>query len=117
MVRIKDGSVHDLPGVAGAKPGDTVNFSVRRDRIDLMSDRAADRNCTEGTVTNVEYQGTFVKVALDTGSREEFVAYLDVDKYYSAPNEVGQKVRASWDARYNHVLLGQNNSTGTPHED
>lgn len=117
VVRIKDGSVHDLPGVAGAKPGDTVNFSVRRDRIDLMSDRAADRNCTEGTVTNVEYQGTFVKVALDTGSREEFVAYLDVDKYYSAPNEVGQKVRASWDARYNHVLLGQNNSTGTPHED
>ena len=103
--------------MAGAKPGDTVNFSVRRDRVSLSSDAAAVRNCIEGTVANVEYQGTFVKVALDTGSREEFVAYLDVDTYYTAPNEVGQKVRASWEPRFNHVLLGKNNSTGTPHED
>ncbi|MDX5349664.1 MAG: ABC transporter ATP-binding protein, partial [Paracoccaceae bacterium] len=117
VVRSKDGTAHDLPGVAGAKPGDTINFSVRRDRIDLSSDAGAGRNCAEGTVANIEYQGTFVKVALATGVREEFVGYMDVDKYYAAPNEVGQKVRASWDARFNHVLPGQNNSTGTPHED
>ncbi|WP_374641226.1 ABC transporter ATP-binding protein [Tabrizicola sp.] len=117
VVRSKDGTLHDLPAIAGVKAGDTVNFSVRRDRIHLASDLGGGRNCTEGTVANIEYQGTFVKVALDTGSREEFVAYLDVDRYYAAPNEVGQRVRASWEARFNHVLPGQNNSTGTPHED
>jgi putative spermidine/putrescine transport system ATP-binding protein len=117
VVRSQDGTTHDLPGVEKVKPGDTVNFSVRRDRVDLSPDAGVMRNSIEGTVVNIEYQGTFVKVALDTGSREEFVAYLDVDKYFAAHRQVGMKVRAAWDAKFNHILLGQNNSTGTPHED
>jgi putative spermidine/putrescine transport system ATP-binding protein len=117
LVRTRDGTLHELPVLAEAKVGDTVNFSVRRDLIHLSTDKGAGRNCTEGTVTNIEYQGTFVKVALDTGTREEFVAYLDVDEYYAAPKEVGQKVLATWAAKCNHILRGRNNSTGTPYED
>jgi len=117
VVRSRDGNLHELPVQPSAQPGDTVNFSVRRDRIHLSDSKGVGHNCTEGTVVNIEYQGTFVKVALDTGTREEFVAYLDVDEYYAAPRDVGQKVFATWAAKFNHVLVGRNNSTGTPYED
>ncbi len=117
VVRARDGNLYDLPQVAGAKQGDTVNFSVRRDHIRLSDDTGNGRNGTVGKVVNVEYQGTFVKVALDTGSREEFIAYLDDDEFYSAPKRVGDTAHASWSPKFNHVLVGTNDSTGTPHED
>ncbi len=117
VVRAKDGTLHDLPAVAGAKAGEVVNFSVRRDRIRLADSKGEGRNAAEGTVTNIEFQGTFVKVALDTGSREEFIAYIDDEAYYAAPREVGQKVFATWSPGQNHVLVGKNNSTGNPFED
>ena len=102
---------------AAVKVGEELSFAVRRDKIALSLGETAGPNGIAGKVSNVEYQGTFVKVEMMTAQNEEFVAYLDVDRYYAAPNEVGQRVRASWEARFNHVLPGQNNSTGTPHED
>ena len=117
IVESKDGHLYDLPPVEGAKPGDTANFSVRRDRIQISDTKGDGRNCTEGTVVNIEYQGTFVKLALETGTREEFIVYLDDDAYYAAPKTVGDKVHASWAPKVNHVLVGTNNSTGTPYED
>lgn len=117
VVRTADGALHDLPASNEAKSGDPVNFSVRRDHIALADEASARRNSTRGKVVNVEYQGTFVKVALDTGSREEFIAYLDDDEFYAAPRRVGDTVSAEWDPRFNHRLVGANNSTGTPHED
>ena len=117
VVKSRDGSLHDLPPVAGARVGDNVNFSVRRDRIRLAADTGSGRNSTAGRVVNVEYQGTFVKVALDTGTREEFIVYLDDDDYFAAPQQVGDTAHASWEPRHNHILVGTNDSTGTPHED
>ncbi len=117
VVRSRDGRFHDLPRVADVKTGDAVNFSVRRDRIRLSDNAGNNRNGTAGTVINVEYQGTFVKVALDTGSREEFIVYLDDDEYFAAPQKVGDTAHATWEPKFNHILVGANNSTGTPHED
>ena len=117
LVKSTDGTLFDLPAIAEAKPGDIVNFSVRRDHIRLDDASDAARNCTAGTVSNVEYQGTFVKVALDTGNREEFIVYLDDDDYYAVPRKVGDRVHATWAPRFNHVLVGTNNSTGNPVED
>ncbi|QBX36042.1 ABC transporter ATP-binding protein [Paracoccus liaowanqingii] len=96
--------------------GQDMRFSVRRDRIRLGSAAGA-RDCLSGTVTNTEYQGTFVKIALDTGEREEFIIYLDVEAYFERPIHVGELVHAEWDAFLNHHLVGLNNSTGSPHED
>ena len=62
-------------------------------------------------------QGTFVKVALDTGMREEFIIYMQDDAYFAHPIQVGETVHAEWDAARNHHLVGLNNSTGNPHED
>jgi len=116
-VRTPDGTLHDLSVQAGKKIGDTVKFSVRRDHIKLVDDVGERRNSARGRVINVEYQGTFVKVALDTGVREEFIAYLDEDEFYASPRQVGDQVGAVWEPRFNHILVGANDSTGTPHED
>jgi putative spermidine/putrescine transport system ATP-binding protein len=89
---------------------------VRRDHIKLVDD-AGSRNRASGKVVNVEYQGTFVKVALDTGLREEFIVYLSEDAFYAAPRQVGDMASAAWDPRFNYFLAGTNNSTGNPHED
>lgn len=110
------GTIYDLPQAQDVREGEEVRFSVRRDRIRPVPVAAA-RNGVSGTVTNIEYQGTFVKVALDTGLREEFIIYLDDDTFFAAPNRVGDTVHAAWEPAMNHYLKGQNNSTGTPHED
>ena len=116
-VRASDGTLHDVAGASGVTAGDRANFSVRRDHIRLVDDASGKRNSAHGKVVNVEYQGSFVKVALDAGSREEFIVYLDEDDFYAKPREVGETVSAAWDARLNHFLAGTNNSTGVPFED
>ena len=108
--------LHDLLAVPDTKVGAPVNFSVRRDHIRLV-DEAGQRNGTRGKVVNVEYQGTYVKVALDTGSREEFIVYLNEADFYASPRAVGDTANAGWEPRSNHLLVGTNNSTGNPHED
>ncbi len=111
-----NGVSHDLPAASGVEPGQDLRFSVRRDRIAIRPDAPA-RNGISGTVVNVEYQGTFVKVALDTGLHEEFMIYLNDEDYFAHPRRVGETVHAAWDAALNHYLPGRNDSAGTPHED
>lgn len=111
-----DGTEYDLIDAPRLKSGDAVKFSVRRDRIDLSDTRSEARNAASGKVINVEYQGTFVKVSLDTGRREEFIVYMDDEDYFAAPKEVGQEVRATWQPALNHFLRGTNDSAGMPHE-
>ena len=89
---------------------------MRRDRI-RAADAPAPRNGISGQVVNIEYQGTFVKVALDTGLREEFIIYMDDEEFFARPRAVGETVHAAWDPALNHYLPGTNNSAGTPHED
>ena len=110
-----DGTPYDLRET-GLTVGMPVWFSVRRDRI-AVSEEPAGRNCCSGSIVNVEYQGTFVKLALDTGTGEEFIIYQNDEAFYAAPKSVGQVVHASWDAAVNHLLRGTNNSTGNPFED
>ena len=94
--------------------GDEIRFSVRRDRIDMV-DHPPEANGISGKVVNVEYQGTFVKVALETGLNEEFIVYMDDGDYLIHPREVGDVAHAAWAASINHFLPGTNNSAGTPH--
>src|SRR5215204_1430486 len=60
--------------------GDRIDLAVRRDDIELM--RADARGPADGAtalpsrVTAIEYQGSFVKVMLDTVPDEDFVAYI-----------------------------------------
>ena len=111
-----DGHSHDLPSAPGVKVGEEIRFSVRRDRIHVTPS-ASPRNGLTGKVINTEYQGTFVKVALDTGRREEFIIYMPDEAYFARPIDVGETIHASWEPAASHHLKGTNNSTGTPLED
>lgn len=115
-VESSGGVVYTVKTAGRVETGQELRFSVRRDRIRIER-AASERNCFSGRVTNTEYQGTFVKVALDTGEREEFIIYMDEDAYFAQPIAVGETVHCAWDASLNHHLSGLNNSTGTPHED
>lgn len=112
-----NGNQYELPPIEGATAGDVVNFSVRRDRIKILGDNGNQQNSTEGEVVNIEYQGTFVKLTIDTGTGEEFIVYLDDDEFYTDPTHVGDTAVASWESKYNHVLVGTNDSTGNPNEE
>ncbi|VDC20127.1 ABC transporter ATP-binding protein [Pseudogemmobacter humi] len=110
------GMAWDLPEAPGVQPGQEVRFSVRRDRIRVVPDEPA-RNGVSGRVINTEYQGTFVKLALETGSGEEFIITMGDEAWFARPIRVGETVHAAWEPGMSHFLQGSNNSVGTPLED
>ncbi|MFK5979866.1 MAG: ABC transporter ATP-binding protein [Rhizobiaceae bacterium] len=101
----------------GYKAGDNANIAVRRDRIMIGHQTDRQENAITGKVTDLEYQGTFVKVSIDTTGRDEFIVHLPDDVFFDAPLENGQTVTAYWDSAQNFHLLGANDSTGNPSED
>ena len=112
-----NGTRYQLPDAADLKPGEPVNFSIRRDKIRISDTAQQAAVGLSGEIVNIEYQGTFVKVSLAIGTSDDFIAYLNVDTYFDAPMAVGQQVHAQWDMAQNHVLRGTNDSTGNPVED
>jgi putative spermidine/putrescine transport system ATP-binding protein len=110
-----EGTRFSVPGNGAAREGQEVRFAVRRDRIEISRTPRTEVNAMPGTVVNVEYQGTFVKVGLMTPSREEFVVYLSDAAYFRDSFTVGQNVHVHWAAEHAHLLAGQNDSSGVPH--
>ena len=95
----------------GAQPrtGGRLFGSIRRDRIAVArlpagSQPSAEPNTTVGEVHTLEYQGSFVKLTIDLGSEEEFVAHVLDEDYFRDPIDIGDRVQAHWDARHVHVL-------------
>jgi putative spermidine/putrescine transport system ATP-binding protein len=79
--------------------GDPIAIAVRRDDIELVRpDKAAAAGTASvsSRVTAIEYQGYFVKVMLDAGSREDFVVYVSERKFFGNPLNVGDVVLATW---------------------
>ncbi len=104
--------------------GQTVYFSVRRDRVRLARwarDGAPPDNAVTGSVKAVEYQGTYVKVTLALAMAEtavngadEFVVYVEEGGYFGDPLGVGDGVVASWEADEARLLAG-GPAAGAPH--
>jgi putative spermidine/putrescine transport system ATP-binding protein len=79
--------------------GDPIAIAVRRDDIELVRPdeaAAAGTASVSSRVTAIEYQGYFVKVMLDAGSREDFVVYVSERKFFGNPLNVGDVVLATW---------------------
>ena len=107
-----DGSKFDFAAKGPVTEGDTVRFSVRRDKIHVVSAARQDKNTLKGEVANVEYQGTFVKVGLNSQQDDEFIIYMDDRAYFENPLNVGDEVVSEWQAEDVCHLLGDNNSSG-----
>jgi putative spermidine/putrescine transport system ATP-binding protein len=88
--------------------GDRIDLAVRRDDIELM--RAGAPGLEEGTtalpsrVLAIEYQGSFVKVMLDTIPDEDFVAYIPERTFFRDPFNIGDVLLATWSAGRARVL-------------
>jgi putative spermidine/putrescine transport system ATP-binding protein len=88
--------------------GDKLHISVRRDHTDLEKGDAnpGSVNQVAGTVHAIEYQGTYVKVTLETLENEAFVANVPDARFFSRPIDIGDQVVASWKAEAVHLLTG-----------
>jgi putative spermidine/putrescine transport system ATP-binding protein len=106
QLRMADGSV--IEGSSGAlADGTNVSVAVRRDRIDLARGNAVPAgsvNAVAGKVSATEYQGSYVKVTIDIGDGDEFVANVSDSAYFLDPVDVGHAVVATWKPEAVHVL-------------
>ena len=59
---------------------------------------AAGLNAIVGEVHTLENQGSYVKVTLDLGDPEEFVAHVADETFFANPLDIGDRVVARWSA-------------------
>ncbi|UZE46894.1 hypothetical protein ONR75_17830 [Rhodopseudomonas sp. P2A-2r] len=52
----------------------------------------------------IEYQGSFVKVMLDTVPDEEFIAYIPERTFFRDPFDIGDLLLATWPAGRARIL-------------
>ena len=107
-----EGARFDLNAKSSVSKGDQIRFAVRRDKIRVVAKAHQDINTLKGEVVNVEYQGTFVKVGVNTAQEDEFVVYMDDREYFDKPLNVGDVVISEWSNENVCHLLGSNNSSG-----
>jgi putative spermidine/putrescine transport system ATP-binding protein len=97
--------VHPDPRIA---VGDRIDLAVRRDDVELMrtTTDVVENGATAlpSRVVAIEYQGSFVKVMLDTIPNEEFVAYIPERAFFRDPFNVGDVLLATWQADRARVL-------------
>jgi putative spermidine/putrescine transport system ATP-binding protein len=75
--------------------------SIRRDRVALEKvapggKPAGGLNTIAGQVHTIENQGSYVKVTLEIGHNEEFVANLLDETFFANPLDIGDRVVARW---------------------
>jgi len=74
-------------------------FAVRNDKLALKRpEEAFDGPSVAGTVTEVEYQGTYVMVTISADDGTEINAQLAESQYDAANYSVGERVSATWTA-------------------
>ena len=82
-------------------PGETLFASLRRDRITVRRPAPGEvrrdlLNSVAGEIHAIENQGSYVKVTIDLGDGEEFVANVLDEDYFVDPIDIGDRAVASW---------------------
>lgn len=97
-----------LDGIRRPNRGDSIEVAVRRDDIHLRRPGAGaiepGWNVVETRIRAVEYQGSFVKVMLETESVREFVVYVPEREFFEDPMEAGDSVLATWPCSRSRLL-------------
>ena len=91
-------------GEATPSVGSTMSISVRRDQVSLRrGEDTSGVNSIAGVVEATEYQGSYVKVTINTAGGV-FVANVSDRAYFAEPVDTGDKVVASWSTEDVHIL-------------
>ncbi|HQT76179.1 MAG: Fe3+/spermidine/putrescine ABC transporter ATP-binding protein [Rhodospirillales bacterium 20-64-7] len=89
--------------------GETLFASLRRDRITVRRHVGGELhpsgpNSIAGEVHAIENQGTYIKMTIDLGDGEEFVAHVLDEDYFADPIDIGDRAVASWVGRDMRLL-------------
>jgi len=97
-------SAPDTPPAVGS----IFEAAVRRDHVRLsraVSESAQPAtNAVAGRVSGIEYQGTWLKIALEDACSEEFVVNLPDSLFFADPLTIGAPVLAQWNTEHVHFL-------------
>jgi len=90
------------------------SFAVRNDRLILKRpNEAVDGPRVAGTVSEVEYQGTYVRVAIAAEGEADISAELTESQFDAANYAVGERVIATWDPAQASPLKTRSSATVT----
>ncbi len=81
--------------------GEPVSAAVRRDRVAVRRPGSGEKrhdpiNSVDGEVHAIENQGSWVKITIDLGAGQEFVANVAENDYFADPIVLGERAVASW---------------------
>jgi putative spermidine/putrescine transport system ATP-binding protein len=92
-----------------------ATFAVRNDRLTLSAPgKAVDGPSIAGVVNEVEYQGTYVRVAIAVEGKPDISAQLSENQFDAANYAVGDPVLVSWDPALASPLKPLSSATPTP---
>jgi putative spermidine/putrescine transport system ATP-binding protein len=92
-------------------------FAVRVDRLSVRRpEDAADGPAISGTISEIEYQGTYVLVAITIDGGTEISAQLSEEKFDASSFSVGDRVVAGFDPARASRLSPRNPATVTSPE-
>ena len=90
-------------------------FAVREDRLKLRRPgEALDGPSVAGTVSEVEYQGTYIRIAIAAEGGTDISVQLNEDQFDAANYTVGERVIATWDPAQASPLMTSRSVTVPP---
>ena len=82
-----------------------MDIGIRTDHVRIGPSASKGLGFT-GTVSNIEYRGSSVKLSVDGAGIEDFTAIVDDQSFFTNPVAVGDAVPLNWDAA-DAIVLGQ----------
>ena len=105
MMQVPGGGDFTATGASSAGLTDTADIAIRTDRVRVGAPRQPGLGFT-GTVSNVEYRGSSVKLTVDGAGIEDFTAILSDREFFAAPVKVGDAIPLCWE-REDAIVLGR----------
>jgi putative spermidine/putrescine transport system ATP-binding protein len=93
-------------------------FAVRDDRLKLKRPgEAINGPSIAGTISEIEYQGTYIRIAVVADSGTDISAQLTESQFDAANYAVGERVIASWDPAQASPLTNTPSTTSLPSDE
>lgn len=101
---VPSGGTFSAPA-ADLAEGQPVDIAVRTDKVRIDRQPMEGLGFT-GTISNVEYRGSSVKLVATGAGIEEFTAIISDAMFFASPVKVGEAIQLSWDAE-DVIVLGR----------
>jgi len=104
---VPNGGSFVATGTGAAAAGQPLDIGIKTDHVRIGQPGARGLGFT-GTVSNIEYRGSSMKLSVDGAGVEDFTAIIDERSFFANPVAVGDAVPLAWDAG-DAIVLGRTN--------